>query len=143
MTEDTGTGADRPRPIVQTESAAYWDGARRRRLVLQRCRDCAIWIHPPRAICGVCQCAELVPTEASGSGSIFSYSVMHLRGVPGFDDQVPYAVVLVELAEQSGLLAVGHVVDCSPSELAVGMPVHVTFEDLGDVVLPQWKRADP
>lgn len=136
---DVATG-QRPVPIIQPETDAYWDGARQGRLVIQRCAACATWVHPPRFTCPACLAADLVPTDTSGTGTVFSWSVMHQRGVPGFDDDIPYAVALIELAEQPGLLSVGHVLDCAPEELAVGLPVEVTFEDRGDVALPQWRR---
>jgi uncharacterized protein len=72
---------------------------------------------------------------------VFTWSVMHQHGVPGFDQQIPYAVALIELAEQSGLLAVGHVIDCSPDELRVGLEVEVCFEECDRIVLPQWRRS--
>jgi uncharacterized OB-fold protein len=84
----------------------------------------------------------VVAEEVSGNGRIYSYSVMHLPGVPGFTP--PFAVAVVELAEQPGLLTVGNVLGCPPEELAIGMPVRVTFEDLSDsVTLPQWTREQP
>jgi uncharacterized protein len=138
-----GTGApelSRPVPIVQPDTIAYWEGARQRRLVLQRCSVCSTWIHPPRFACPACQSAQIAPAQASGFGSVFSWSVMHQRGVPGFDELIPYAVVLIELDEQPGLLAVGHVIDCPPADLFVGLAVEVCFEERDHVVLPQWRR---
>jgi uncharacterized OB-fold protein len=141
MTDTSGVSTSRPVPIVQPESQAYWDGARQGRLVLQRCRACAAWVHPPRFSCPSCLSGQLAAAEATGHGTVFAWSVMHQRGVPGFDEQIPYAVVLIELAEQPGLLAVGQVVDCAPEELRVGMPVNVCFEERGDIVVPQWRRG--
>jgi uncharacterized OB-fold protein len=65
---------------------------------------------------------------------------MHQHGVPGFDDVIPFAVVLIELEEQPGLLAVGQVIDCPPADLVVGLEVEVCFEERDRVVLPQWRR---
>jgi uncharacterized OB-fold protein len=65
---------------------------------------------------------------------------MHLPGVPGFEP--PFAVAVVELDEQPGLLTVGNVLHCDPADIVVGMPVEVTFEALDDAVtLPQWQPA--
>lgn len=140
MTETSSAQPAPPVPIVQPETQAYWEGARHHQLVLQRCSDCSTWIHPPRFSCPVCFGSEIAPTRATGVGSVFSWSVMHQRGVPGFDQQIPYAVALIELADQSGLLAVGQVIDCSPEELRVGLEVEVCFEERDRVVLPQWRR---
>jgi len=130
----------RPVPVADDASAAYWAGAREHRLVVMRCRDCAFYVHPPRAVCPRCQRETLVGEEGSGRGTVYSYHVMHLPGVPGFTP--PYAVAVLELAEQPGLFAVGNVLDCPPEELATGMAVRVTFEELAgsDMTLPQWSR---
>ncbi|GAA1845703.1 Zn-ribbon domain-containing OB-fold protein [Actinomadura bangladeshensis] len=130
----------RPVPVPDDASAAYWAGAQEHRLVIMRCRDCAFYVHPPRAVCPRCQQETLVGEEVSGRGTVYSYHVMHLPGVPGFTP--PYAVAVVELAEQPGLFAVGNVLDCPPEEIVTGMRVRVTFEELpdSDMALPQWSR---
>ena len=134
--------SERPLPVRDTVNAAYWDGAREQRLVLMRCTDFGFWIHPPRPMCPHCQSERVEAAEASGKGVIYSFSVMRRPGNPGFDDRLPFAVVVVELAEQTGLFTIGNVLDCPLEEIAIGMPVEVTYEVVGEVTLPQWRRAD-
>jgi hypothetical protein len=75
----------------------------------------------------------------SGEGTIYSYSIMHYPGNPGFDE-LPYAVVIVELSEQSGLRTVGNLLDVAPHEIEIGMPVVVDYEVLTpEISLPQWR----
>jgi uncharacterized OB-fold protein len=51
-------------------------------------------------------------------------------------------VLVVELAEQPGLITIGNLVGAEPADLAIGLPVEVTFEQIDDqVTLPQWKLA--
>lgn len=132
----------RPIPVPDEVSAPYWAAAREHRLVILRCSDCAFYVHPPRAVCPRCQGERLLGDEVSGRGTIYSYHQMHLPGVPGFAP--PYAVAVVELREQSGLFAVGNVLNCPPTDLRIGMAVQVTFESLGPdgVAVPQWTRED-
>ncbi|MGE0386059.1 MAG: Zn-ribbon domain-containing OB-fold protein [Gammaproteobacteria bacterium] len=138
-----GTRPPRPRPAVEPHTREYWEGAGRRELVLQRCGDCRRWIHPPQFACPDCGSEAVRGERARGHGTLYSFSVMHMTGSPGFDT-LPYAVAIVELDEQPGLITVGHVLDCAPGELRIGMRLEVDFEDLGDgVVLPQWRRATP
>ena len=134
--------SERPLPVRDAVNAAYWDGAREHRLMLLRCTDCEFWIHPPRPTCPHCQSEQVEATQASGKGVIYSFSIMHRAGNPGFDEQVPFAVVVVELAEQAGLITIGNMPDCPMEEIEIGMAVQVTYEDLGEVTLPQWQRAD-
>jgi uncharacterized OB-fold protein len=137
--------AERPLPVLDERSRHYWEGAREGKLVLLRCAACATYVHPPtRSACPACRSEELQPTEASGRGTVYSWSVMHSGGNPGFEDRLPYAVLVVELAEQPGLLTIGNLVDGSPAVLSIGAPVEVCFEEIDDeVTLPQWRLAEP
>lgn len=134
--------SDLPLPIRDDLNRAYWDGAQEGKLVIQRCPACQTYIHPPREMCTVCWHEPLEPTEVSGKGSIYSWSVMHSRGNPGFEDRLPYAVLIVELAEQQNVRIVGNLVGSRPDELAIGTPMQVVFEKVNDeITLPQWRIA--
>jgi uncharacterized OB-fold protein len=129
-------------PVRDEMNAQYWDGAREHRLVLLQCPDCKQLVHPPRPSCPHCRSEELTPAEVSGMGTVYSWSVMHSPGNPGFDDVLPYAVLVVELDEQQGLFTIGNIVDCPLEAIRIGMPVEVTYEKVTDeVTLPQWRRA--
>jgi uncharacterized OB-fold protein len=134
---------ERPLPVRDERNKYYWDGAREGKLVLLQCTGCATFVHPPtRAMCPSCRSEELKPTEVSGRGTVYSWSIMHSGGNPGFEDRIPYAVLVVELAEQSGLITIGNLDGIAPADLAIGEPVEVTFEKINDdVTLPQWKLA--
>jgi uncharacterized OB-fold protein len=135
--------AERPLPVRDERNRHYWDGAREGRLVLLRCADCGTFVHPPtRPMCPACRSEVLEPAAVSGRGTVYSWSVTHAGGNPGFEDRIPYAVLVVELAEQPGLITIGNLVGAEPTELAIGLPVEVTFEDVdGQVTLPQWRLA--
>lgn len=45
-------------------------------------------------------------------------------------DRVPYAVALVDLEEGARMMS--NIVGCEPSEVRVGMPVVITWEELSD-----------
>jgi len=65
--------------------------------------------------------------------------VMHQAYHPGFADELPYAVVVVELEE--GARMTTNVVDCPVGELRIGMPVEVVFEDATpEISLPKFRR---
>ena len=67
---------------------------------------------------------------------------MRTPGNPGFDHKLPYAVVVVEMDDQPGLLAIGNV-DCPIEAIRLGLPVEVTYEDLTEAItLPQWRLAE-
>ena len=131
----------KPLPLMDPLTKDYWEGARRHELVIQHCTSCKFYIHPPMGACPKCQ-GDVAGETVSGKGSIYSFTIMHNMGNPGFEEDLPYAVVIVELAEQKGLFTVANLRDCPIDKIKIGMPVVAVFEDVAeDVTLPQFKRA--
>ena len=130
----------KPVPAIEPAMAPFFAAARERRLVVQRCTACGALRFPARDLCSEClaTAAEWVPV--SGRGAVFSYNVMHQVYHPGFAAEVPYAVVLVRLAEGPKLIS--SLVDCPPGEITIDMPVEVVFDDVSpDVTLPKFRPA--
>ena len=128
----------KPIPARTPELEPFFAAAQRRQLVVQRCRQCDTHRFPAREICSEClsNVADWVPV--SGKGEIFSFNVMHQIYHPGFAAEVPYAVVVIKLAEGAKMLS--NVVDVAPHDIRIGMPVEVTFEDITDeITLPKFK----
>jgi len=130
----------KPLPEMQPWSRAFWEGAKRHKLLIQVCTDCDARIFYPRKICPECWSRNLSWTEASGRGKIYSYSVT-LAGVEEkFADDLPFVLALVDLEE--GVRMMTNIVDCPHDEVSIGMDVEVFFEDVtGDVSLPKWRPA--
>ena len=141
MTRDTMAAPPaKPVPDVDATLAPYFTAAKERRLVVQRCTGCGALRFPPRELCSACLSNGVEWTDVSGRGAVFSFNVMHQIYHPAFAPEVPYAVVVVKLAE--GPKLVSNVVDCPPHEVRIGMPVEVVFEDVApDVTLPKFRRA--
>jgi uncharacterized OB-fold protein len=132
------TGHAKPLPEVTPQMAPFWEAARRHELVVQRCGGCGAYRFPARDLCSRCLSRDAAWTRVSGRGVIFSVAVMHQVYHPGFADDVPYAVVVVELEEGARLLS--NVVGLAPSEVRIGMPVEVVFESVSaDVTLPKFR----
>jgi uncharacterized OB-fold protein len=75
------------------------------RLTIQSCNSCGkpnMW---PRYRCPFCQSADLGWKEASGKGTLLSYSVVRAVPPKGFEDQLPYALGVIRLEEGVQLLA--------------------------------------
>jgi uncharacterized OB-fold protein len=94
-------------------------------LMISRCEQCARWVHPPTTDCPDCG-GELVPRPVSGRGTVFTYTVNHQPFNPTVP--VPYAIAIVELAEQDGLRLAANLVDCELESIHIGLPVMVRFE---------------
>jgi uncharacterized protein len=107
-------------PVVTAESKAFFDAARQGRFMIPVCAACnrAHWY--PRAICPFCASERIDWREASGKGTVYTFSVM--RRV-----KEPYIIAHVTLAEGPTMLT--NIVACDPDTLRIGQPVAVTFHD--------------
>jgi uncharacterized OB-fold protein len=132
------SSATRPLPEITPAMAPFWDAARHRQLVVQRCGGCGTLRFPARDLCSHCLSREADWASVSGRGTIFSFAVMHQVYHPGFADEVPYAVVVVELEE--GVRLLSNLVETPVGAIRIGMPVEVVFEDVApDVTLPKFR----
>jgi uncharacterized OB-fold protein/acyl dehydratase len=109
------------------DNAWWWEACDEGRLLIQECSDCGTLRHPPRPMCGRCQSTRWGPVEASGRGTLHSYTVLHHPPIPGYDFPLP--VGLIELEEGTRLVAN---VSCAPEQLRIGMPVQCHFEDVDE-----------
>ena len=126
----------RPRPAINQDTEFFWEGARNRELLIQRCTSCKTLRHPPRTMCGECGSFEWDAVRASGRGEVYSFAVHHHPPVPGF--QVPYVVVLVQLEEGTRLMT--NMTGVEPSDVRIGMPVEVDFLDIDEsLTVPVFK----
>lgn len=129
-------------PVPDDLSRAYWEGAARHELTVLRCSACGLLVHYPQAQCSRCNGRTLTPHVVSGRGTIYTFTISHYVGGPGFEGETPYVIALVELVEQPGLRIVANVRGSAPEGVRVGMPVQVTFEDVAPgMALPQFRPA--
>jgi uncharacterized OB-fold protein len=132
----------KPIPAASDLDRPYWDGARQRRLLLQRCDGCGRYAHPPTMICPRCGREDLLWMEASGRGTIHSFTIARQSTTRGFQSELPYVVVLVAVEEDPDVLVLTNLVGpVDLDALDVGDPVTVTFEGRGEMVVPQFELA--
>ena len=108
-----------PAPELNPEIEAYFEAAAEGKLLVKTCRTCDQPFHYPRAICPYCHSSDTEWREASGRGTIYSFSI--LRRAP-----IPYAVASVALAE--GPQMITNIVDCDLDSIHCDMPVRVVFK---------------
>jgi uncharacterized OB-fold protein len=125
-------------PIVDADSAPFWDAARANRLRLQQCENCARFVYYPRSLCPYCHTTALVWRDVSGLGRIYSYTVSRRPAGPDFESQVPYVVALVQLDEGPRMLT--GILTEDIESLQCEQRVRVAFQDIGEgVVLPMFE----
>jgi hypothetical protein len=105
-------------------------------LRLQRCDACGTWRHPPRVMCGRCGAEAWQWTAASGRGVVYTWTVTHQALFPPFAEDVPYAVVVIELDEGPRLVTAVRGVE--PSALRIGLPVELRIARMSDDVGFHW-----
>jgi len=127
--------ADRkiPDPNPNPETEAFWEATKEGRFLLRYCGDCGKTHWYPRAICPHCFSDNSEWREASGRGTIYTYSVTRRT-----DPQ--YAIAYVTLEE--GPTMISNIVDCSYDDLRVGQAVQVTFKQSeGGFAVPMFTPA--
>lgn len=112
------------------ETRAYWEGCARHEIVLQRCRDCGVVQHRPRALCVSCLSDAIEHFVASGRGLVHTFSVTNQNGLPAFREACPYVLAYVTLEEGPRLMT--NIVGCDPADVHIGMPVQVEFVDVDE-----------
>ena len=112
-------------PATDWQTRAFWEGCGRRELVLQRCQACGIVQHRPRGLCVSCLSDDLEHFVATGEGQVYTFTITHQNGLPGFREHCPYVLAYVELDEGPRLMS--HVVGCDPEEVTIGMRVRAEF----------------
>ena len=122
-------------PSPEGLAAEFYQHLARGELRLQRCA-CGVWRHPPRVLCGRCGSERSEWTAVSGRGAVYTWTVTHQPLFPSFADDVPYAVVVVELDE--GPRIVTAVRGMEPSALRIGLPVELRITRISDTVGLHW-----
>jgi hypothetical protein len=133
-----------PQPAVTDDTRPFWDGCRRRQLLVQRCTGCGTFRHPPSPVCWRCRSFAHAWTPVSGRGMVFTYAVVRRAFLPELAAHVPYTVVVVTLDDAPGVRLVSNLVGTAPEEVRVGLPVAVVFDDVGpDTTVPRFGVRRP
>ena len=91
----------------------------------------------PRESCAACGSFNWSWERSSGKGQVFSWTVIHRALHPGFTPDVPYATVIIEMAE--GVRMVSHVLDLQSRAASRRAPGDVVFDDVTpEVTLPKF-----
>jgi uncharacterized OB-fold protein len=88
------------------DSQPFWDGCQAEKLLLQRCSPCEHRFYYARRLCPFCGSNDLSWEPSSGLGTIWTFSEVHVPFPgPEWAGQVPYTVLLIDLAEGPRMLS--------------------------------------
>lgn len=122
----------RPYPQPDRDSAPFWEAQTRHELLFRRCNNCGAFRYPMTLLCLNCRSFDFDWAVSSGRGIVYSYTVVHYQTHPAFP--VPYTMLLVEMEE--GPRVVAQLRAWDGTEVSIGMPVRVEWEDHPDQPLP-------
>jgi uncharacterized OB-fold protein len=122
----------RPLPVPDEHSAPYWAAAAGHVLTVARCSYCGTRSIPVDIVCDHCGSTDPRYTfePVSGRGTVRSWTVIRQSFLPGFEDDLPFVLVDVELDEQADLRMVARLLDGVDAPVHLGARVVVAFEDL-------------
>ncbi len=131
----------KPLPQIDPESEPFWKGCKEHRLEVQRCKKCSQFYFYPRARCPFCFTNEVEWVKCSGKGKVHTFTIIRQSAMPGFRDEAPYVVAVVEL-DEGGVQMLTNLVQADVTKVKIGMPVQVHFEDATEeITLPKFRPA--
>ena len=132
-----------PQPVPDADTLGFWQATRRGELELCRCDACGRFLQPPLERCRHCGGATSF-AAVSGRGTIHSFIVARHPAVPGYLEDLPYVVGLVELDEQPGLRLVGRIIASGTRSVTIGDRVRAEIVPLagGEFQVPVFRLAE-
>jgi uncharacterized OB-fold protein len=117
----------KPVPFKTSWNEAFWEGTKQHQFLIERCANCDTPRFPPKPVCSKCWSTETKRVPAAGTGTVYTFTVQYRAGMPAFTNDVPYAIVLVELDE--GVRVMSNMVNVDAEQVHIGMPVKLVWDD--------------
>ena len=102
------------------------------RFEIQKCAGCGKHVFYPKVLCPHCGADRLEWVAASGTGTVYSTTVVRRKPDAGGD----YSVVLVDLTEGPRMMS--RVVEIDPGEVMIGMKVKARIASCNDAPLVEF-----
>lgn len=132
---------EKPLPTIDEGNQPFWDAAARGELHMQQCERCGHIRFPIQPLCPRCLSPQANWTALSGRGEIFAKIVYHRAFHPAYAADVPYNLVLVQLAE--GPRMYSNVVGTRGDGFAVGDQVEVVFDHVANAIyVPRFRLRE-
>ncbi|MFJ6573965.1 Zn-ribbon domain-containing OB-fold protein [Streptomyces sp. NPDC091292] len=123
-------------PIPDLDDQYFWEGVAQRKLLARGCAECGRLQQPPSPMCPRCGSVDWTVRELSGRGTVYTWIVSRHPAQPEGEARL---VAVVELVE--GVRLVSNLYEVSTADVRNGLPVEVTFREVGEVLLPGFRPA--
>lgn len=122
------TTYNRPLPVMDAGTKPFWDALRRHSLEVPICRSCGQHHFYPRELCPHCHSDDLEWAKLSGTGEIYTFTIVRRPSGEEFTPDVPFIVALVTLMEGPRITA--SIVTDNVEAVRIGQKVKVFFDDV-------------
>ncbi len=140
MTTKPATTYTGPLPNPERDDEEFWEGCKQHEFRLMQCKQCGRKRLFGNPMCSHCNSLDYEAVVGSGRGTVWSWTTTQHAFSPVWRDRLPYNLTVVQLDE--GLRFTTIVVDCPESDLSIGMPVEVAWEDVTEEFsLPKFRPA--
>jgi uncharacterized OB-fold protein len=131
-----------PDELIDQDNVEHYRAMAERRLVIRHCQDCGYWIYPHRPVCPECLSWNVPFEEVSGQGRIFMETRLHQLRDPDAHIYEPLVAAAVELNERPGLRYLARIVNCALDQIALDMPVTLTWIEEDGQTWPAFEPAN-
>lgn len=134
--------SDYKKPLPQSDptTAPFWESLKAHAMQIQRCNDTGKFFFYPRGLSPFTLSENIAWEPVSGKGVVYAFTIVYLNRAPGFGDELPYVVALIELDEGARLMSNLIDVTPDPEHVKIGMPVEVVYDDVTpEVTLPKFR----
>lgn len=110
----------------------FWDSLKEHDVRVQKCDGCGAFRYVPKEICNRCHATGATWTPISGTGQVYTYTVVRRAPTKAYQAEAPYALVHVTMDE--GFRMIGSMKVDDPESVSIGQHVRITYED----ATPDW-----
>ena len=132
----------KPYPVPTPDSRPFWNSLAEQKILLKHCRDCDCVFHYPRVTCPNCLSSDLDWKQASGQGTLYTYTISRRPTHPLFADEVPQFMAVVELEEDPRITST--LLNVPEDKIQIGMALTPVFEhnEKEKITLLRFQPAD-
>ena len=116
----------KPEPIIDNDSAIYWQSAKNNKLMVQRVKNSNEYFLYSRQLTKNIDDNDTEWIEVIGKGKIYSYTEVSAPAGPAFKEETPYIVASIELDE--GARIISNIIKTDIKNVTIGKRVKVVFE---------------
>ena len=131
-----------PQVWIDRDNVDLFRGFMEHKLLINKCGACGKYYQPPWPTCPRCWSEDVTPTEVSGKGVVFTFTVLYTGWSRDVDYSAGPPVAVVELVEQPGLRITATIVDCAKEDIRIDMPVELTWIERKGQPIPAFRPSE-